>query len=277
MSQTLDEIQRRLKSIHALGEIVSAMRALAAMRNQEAQERIAGTRAYVDNLRIALTRGSDYLGRLQDYAPRTHRRRALLVFCAEFGFAGGFTRRIIESVAADPRDILWVVGRRGIYACVEQKLKVDWSAPMATQAGAILDTVQHIAGELHRHYSTEALGSLDVLFARREGLGFAIERRSLLPIELPPRGARATYPPVLNQPAEDLIGPLVEEYLFAEIVHAATESFYSENTARLMTMDAARHNIDEKLEVLATDERRVRQEETTTELLDVMTGVAAAS
>ncbi len=279
MTQTLDEIQQRLQSIKGLGEIVSAMRALAAMRNQEAQSRIAGARAYAEILRHALLRALDLVPGRDDRATNLpeSQPRALLAFCAEYGFAGGFTRRIVETIAKSPRDLLWIVGRRGVLLCEEEKLPVDWSAPMATQADAILDTVQRVAGELHRRYSTKTLGPFDLVYARREGLGFTLERQSLLPIApIAAPGDHGAYPPLLNEPPEALIAALIEEYLFAAITHAACESFFSENTARLMTMDAARHNIDEKFESLTTEERRVRQEETTTELFDVMTGVEAA-
>ncbi len=280
MSQTLEEIQQRLKSIRGLGEIVSAMRAMAAMRNQDAQNRLAGARAYADILHHALIMVLDLVPGKDDRAtnPPEGESRALLAFCAEYGFAGGFTRRIVEAIATSPHDLLWVVGRRGVLLCEEEKLRIDWSAPMATQAEAILDTVQRIAGELHRRYSTQTLGHLDLIFARREGLGFTLERQSLLPIApMPTARHNRAYPPLFNEKPETLIASLVEEYLFAEILHAAVESFFSENTARLMTMEAAHHNIDEKFAALTMEERRVRQEETTIELFDVMTGVAAAA
>ncbi len=278
MTQTVEELHQRLQSIRDLGEIVGAMRALAAMRNQQAQSRLAGTRAYAENLHRALACALDLMPSGDDRAlSLPDQPRTLLAFCAEYGFSGGFTRRIVETAAASPHDLLWVVGRRGVLLCEEEKLPVDWSAPMAAQAGAIVDKVQRIAEELHRRYSAKKIGRLDVIYARRDGLGFTIERRSLLPIASPDVGDRQAYPPLLNEAPERLIAPLVEEYLFAEIVHAASESFFSENTARLMTMDSARRNIDEKLESLGTEERRVRQDETTTELFDVMTGVAAAA
>lgn len=279
MTQTLEEIQQRLHSIKGLGDIVSAMRALAAMRNQQAQNRLAGTRAYAKILHDALLRALDLVPAADRSDPALSDKQpcALLAFCAEYGFAGGFTRRIVETIATSPHDLLWIVGRRGALLCEEEKLAVDWSAPMATQAEAIIDTVQRIAGELHRRYSTGVLGRLDVIFARREGLGFVVEQRSLLPIAIAPHRNDRRYSPLLNEPPETLIALLIEEYLFAEITHAASESFFSENTARLMTMEAAHRNIDEKLEALGTEERRVRQEETTTELFDVMTGVAAAA
>ena len=60
-------------------------------------------------------------------------------------------------------------------------------------------------------------------------------------------------------------------------MHGAMESFASENGARLATMEAARANIDKKLDDLAQDERQRRQDEITTELLDIVTGAEAVA
>jgi len=53
------------------------------------------------------------------------------------------------------------------------------------------------------------------------------------------------------------------------------ESFASENAARLHAMESARHHIDDKLRALHDDANRLRQDEITSELLDVITGAEA--
>lgn len=65
---------------------------------------------------------------------------------------------------------------------------------------------------------------------------------------------------------------LVAEYVFAELAFAALESFASENAARLRAMEAARLNIDEKVDALSGQERLLRQEEITAEVQDVVAG-----
>ena len=69
----------------------------------------------------------------------------------------------------------------------------------------------------------------------------------------------------------------MDEYLFAEIAHSLMESFASENSARLAAMDSASRNIDDKLEVLERDARVAWQEETTSDMLDVVTGAEAVN
>ncbi len=70
-------------------------------------------------------------------------------------------------------------------------------------------------------------------------------------------------------------GRLIEEWLFIELYRALAESLASKNGARLRAMDEAIHNIDETIEALTLQHRLSRQEEITSELLDVVGGVEA--
>jgi F-type H+-transporting ATPase subunit gamma len=72
-----------------------------------------------------------------------------------------------------------------------------------------------------------------------------------------------------------LLDGLIAELLFAQLAHAATESFASENAARLASMESAADNVTGKLDDLRRIERELRQEEITTELLDIVTGAEA--
>ena len=83
-------------------------------------------------------------------------------------------------------------------------------------------------------------------------------------------------PPLANLEPRRLVEQLVGEYVFAELALAGLESFAAENAARLQTMEAARLNIDQKLEELTGQERLLRQEQITAEVQDVTAGALAA-
>ena len=83
-------------------------------------------------------------------------------------------------------------------------------------------------------------------------------------------------PPLTNLAPRLLIGQLLGEYVFAQLAQAAMESFASENGARLAAMQSAREKLDEQLTELQSLERRLRQEQITDELLEIVTGASAA-
>ncbi len=82
-------------------------------------------------------------------------------------------------------------------------------------------------------------------------------------------------PPLHHLAAQPLLEALAGEFVLAELTRMAMESLAAENAARLYAMSAARDNVERKLAQLHQDEHRARQEEVTTELLDVVTGAEA--
>ena len=83
--------------------------------------------------------------------------------------------------------------------------------------------------------------------------------------------------PAYTMDGEAVFGALVRQHLFIALFHAGAESAASEHSTRLMAMQAAERNIEERLEDMNTDYRRLRQDSITAELLDVVAGFEALS
>src|SRR5699024_3982401 len=93
--------------------------------------------------------------------------------------------------------------------------------------------------------------------------------------ELARRPWRSRSLPHTRLPPERLLAALIRSYLFAEIFRAAAEALVTENAARLARMQQAEESVDEQLEELTAELRRARQDEITTELLDIIAGFEA--
>jgi len=100
----------------------------------------------------------------------------------------------------------------------------------------------------------------------------------VLPIDLSQwRGAELGWRsrPHLALPRLDLLHELVNEYTFISLFRAMTESLAGEHGMRLQSMEAAKSNIDDTLDELKLQSRIQRQNEITSELLDVVSGSEA--
>jgi F-type H+-transporting ATPase subunit gamma len=75
--------------------------------------------------------------------------------------------------------------------------------------------------------------------------------------------------PLTTLPPTVLLRHLAEEYVYAQLCEAATESFVAENEARVASMAAAKNNIEQMLGELQAQERQVRQEEITAEVVEL--------
>ncbi len=81
--------------------------------------------------------------------------------------------------------------------------------------------------------------------------------------------------PLYTLATGDLFNRLIRQYFFIVLFRAFIESMASENASRLMTMQKAEQNIEERLENLNAQFNHQRQKAITDELLDIIAGFEA--
>jgi F-type H+-transporting ATPase subunit gamma len=81
--------------------------------------------------------------------------------------------------------------------------------------------------------------------------------------------------PSFTMERDALFASLLRQYFFAALFRACAESQASEHARRLASMQAADKNLDERVESVTPQFRRVRQTAITSELLDVVSGFEA--
>jgi F-type H+-transporting ATPase subunit gamma len=293
----LAEIERHAASMEELQRIVGAMRAIASMRMQEAVRTLASVREYGSALAEAIhdaldiagaevpLGGSDGSRRMDASHPSTRAstrgpfRRAIVLFASEHGFVGGFNQRLIEALEPDllVTDALLIVGSRGAAFAAERGHEPTWTHAHATRLAGIPETIRLLEEALLPRIARAEIVRAEVVFSRRRANGeLGIERQRLFPIELAAaRGPRHRLAPLHDLPVPELLEGLTAEYMLAKLTEAATEALAAENAARFAAMESARDNVGRKLETLRLDVSRARQEEVTTELLDLVTGEQA--
>lgn len=275
----LAEIETQIAGISELLDIVGAMRSLASMRVQEAHRALPAIRRYAETMAAAI--GSALLlmpePKLEGGAARG--RRAFILCTAEHGFVGGFNARLLDAAerVLDFGDTLLVLGSRGAALARERRWTTAWARSMATRPGGVPETIRPLTEELYPLIARGHITRVDVLFARhRQGGGSIIERRQLLPLDLASFALKQPrLPPLHNLAPDVLFEKLVADYVFASLTDAAVESLAAENAARFAAMGSAHDNVSKKLEELRQDARQARQDEITTELLDLVTGAEA--
>ncbi len=275
----LAEIEAHVASMGELLDIVGAMRSLASMRVQEAHRSLPGVARYAETMAAAI--GAALL-LLPEGAPAVRSapgRRALVLCTAEHGFVGAFNQRILDAADAvlHPGDALFLLGSRGVALAQERGRPFVWAHPMATRPASVPETIRRLTAQLYRAVADGEVTGVEVIFARhRQGSPLAIERRRLFPLDLAAFAlTRPRLPPLHNLPAAALLEKLIADYVFALLTEAALESLASENAARVAAMASAHDNVSQKLDQLRQDARQARQDEITTELLDLVTGAEA--
>ena len=278
MAERLCDLVAQIESVGQLEAVVTAMRGIAASRAQQARSVLAGIEAYAEVISDAIGQALALMPVDGPPAPSRRQGRGLILFCAEQGFAGAFSERVLDTVTGDLEGAaVFLVGTRGAAVAEERGIRPAWRAPMATQMAAIESFANSLADALYERIAGGIVANVDVVFSRpHAGHGIEVDRHSLLPVDLS-RFAR----PVQNQPPRTTLAPwvllerLASEYVYAQLLEAATHAFAAENEARMMAMAAAKDNIASKRAGLSQREHQLRQEEITTEIIELAAGAEA--
>lgn len=278
MTDGLADIRARIDGIRQLHSVVNAMRGIAGARVQQARNQLAAVDSYSET--IAASIGQALMLRPEGGHTGTSSAggMALVLFCAEQGFAGAFSERVIASAGADVQNaVLFLVGTRGATIAAEQNVTSAWAGAMPPQSNGIPKLADLIGVALYSRLAAGEIARLDAIFSQFvPGQGVQIQRRRLFPLDLSvfPRHAHANAPLVNLHPAALLSG-LVADYVHAQLCNAALHAFAAENQARMESMAAARSQIERQLDSLNGTERQMRQESITTEIIELAAGETA--
>lgn len=275
--EPLARLQGRIDSLHGLQDLLSAIKAMAATRVQLAQTALQSVTSYTEVIEHAISEAAAMQQPARHEKPSTAVPNAsvLVILCSEHGFCGAFNRLLLERARGDlgRADMVAIVGQRGAALAGSHGITPAWTLPMATQIDAVLSTARGVAAKL------EDQETVRVAFAKYHGgTSFEVEVRQVLPPRpelFKPRWEETA--PLHHLRPQRLIHTLINELLLAELLLALTNSFASENAARLQIMQAANHNIEDKLAHLTQTSRRLRQEAITSEILEIVTGSEAVA
>lgn len=269
---------KRLQNIEQLHSVVTAIRSIAAGRVQQARAILQGVDSYARIIDEAI--GTALALRTHFDEPSANAgnaRPGVILFCAEQGFVGTYNERVFDEAgpALEDNDI-FLIGSRGLITANDRALKPLWHRAAPVHAGTIGKTVSALTDALFGHIETTRLTHVSVV-APAAHRGNELERYSLIPLDYS-RFSRPSSagPPLTNLLPEALMERLVMEYVYADLFAAAARNFIAENESRMIKMTSAKANVEKRLAELTLEDRRIRQEDTTAEVIELSAGAGAS-
>lgn len=263
------DLSARIDGIRQLGSVVRAMTGIAGARARTARAQIAAVDDYAATLDAALSQG---LAGMPQEEPDLTARPALLVFCAEQGFVGGFSERVLDAVGAIPEGTdLFLIGNRGTAIAAARGTLPVWSAAMPSRSASLPKFADRVLGAVLADGDLRPVSVVHAIWNHGQA---AVERSALFPLP-PAKDAAPRAAPLTNLPAADLAAALALDQLHAGLTRAALHAFVAENEARMAAMSAASRQIEDELGVLEALARRERQEAITAEIIEIASGAMA--
>ncbi|MCB2109675.1 MAG: F0F1 ATP synthase subunit gamma [Defluviimonas sp.] len=264
MTDRPEQVQRRMAGLDEIGQVVGALRAIAAA--QASATRGMGGAIATYSATIASALGTIVAAAGPAPAPRGP--GLLLVVGAAQGFSGAYPARIAEALRdlGDHGAGVVAVGRRTVAMLEDSGCALQWSADLPGHPAGVPALAGEIADRLIG-LSAAFPGPIRALLgAPRAERG--AELRRMFPPD-PDGSDTAAALPLTTMPLTDLMTGLLQEALFAAVALALMQGMAAEAEARVEAMARAQTNLRARRTEVEQSYLRARQEQMTTEVIEL--------
>jgi F-type H+-transporting ATPase subunit gamma len=262
------------------------MKMVSAAKLRRAQDRVIAARPYAALLRkvlgnVAAAAGADE--RVSAHPLLAHRPEAriqLVLLTADKGLAGAFNSNLIKESQRFIRDRavtveMELLGRKGRDFWRKQQSVTITGEHIGITAKPDYEEAAAIARKLMERFAAAEIDSVYLLYNEfKSVMSQKLTLKRVLPVEMPAQAGPVDY--IFEQPPAELVERLLPRYVEIEIYGALLESAAAEQAARMTAMESATSNAADMIESLTLYMNRVRQASITKEIIEVVSGAAAA-
>jgi F-type H+-transporting ATPase subunit gamma len=283
MPSTID-IRRRIRSTKNTLQITRALKMVSAAKLRRAQDRIFAARPYAAALREVL---SSIAARVEDIShPLLEKREAeqnviVVIVTADRGLCGAFNTNAIRAALNAIRDRGWQnvqvmpIGRRAMDFFKRRSMTVRHSAQFMQALS--LEQAKAIADMLAKDFTSGEVDAVYVVYNEfRSIISQVVRTEQLLPIprdfDQPANAVDYIYEP---GPVE-ILSELLPKHIEYQLYRILLESAAAEQGARMTAMESATKNASEMISHLTLTYNRIRQAAITKEIIEIVSGAAAA-
>ena len=277
----LRELRSRIKSIESTSRVTKALQMIAAAKMKKAQDKVLEGRAYSEKLNSIIA--NVYESNPEVFLTESEsvsEKSLILLVTPDRGLCGALVSNIlkeaskfIESLKEDNYEIR-VIGKKG--TSFVSKFNNEYESFKVSDMPTF-EEVSPITGNISKDINSDGFSKVFILYT--EFISTAVQKpkiKQLLPIELDMNDSERSNNEFLYEPNLDKVSKaLIPRYVETSIFNSILDSVASEHSARLVAMQNATDNANELKEDLTLDLNKARQQQVTSEILDIVGGALA--
>lgn len=282
---TIRQIRRRVRSVTSIAKVTKAMELVAGSKMRRSQTRALQARPYAEKMMQILGDLAKQRGEDEDQHPfltvRPAKNTLVLFLGPNRGLAGGLpssmNRRAASFALEQETPVSFVcVGKKGRDFIV--RTGTPLVAEFTMQDYPDLHDTLPVSQIVVEEYESGRAGRVFLLYPRFVNTAVQTPTiRQLLPIE-PQQILGATQGEIdfIYEPSpQGVLADLLPRYIEMTVYQSILETEASELSARMVAMRNATEAANEMIQTLTLVYNKVRQEQITKELLDIVGGVEA--
>jgi F-type H+-transporting ATPase subunit gamma len=280
------EIKSKIGSVKNTQKITSAMEMVAASKMRKAQDSMAASRPYAENMRNVI--GHIALGNLEYRHPYMEEREAkrvgYIVVSTDRGLCGGLNINLFKQVLADAGK-QQLAGAEVEFAVVGSKATSffnNMGAKVVSQISGLGDTpsLTDLVGSVKVMLNAYDNGEIDRLFIVYNKFVNTMTQKptidQLLPLPKSDDDAiKHRWDFIYEPDAQALLEQLLVRYTESQVYQGVVENLACEQAARMVAMKSATDNAGDLIDDLQLVYNKARQASITQELGEICAGAAA--
>ncbi|MGZ5213280.1 MAG: F0F1 ATP synthase subunit gamma [Actinomycetota bacterium] len=290
MGAQLRVVRRRIRSVQSTKKITRAMELIASSRIVKAQQRVEASRPYAVQLTAAMEDVARQTGSVAH--PLLEERESpakvgVLIVTSDRGLAGSYNANVLKIGEELLRDVgrrglepvVYVIGKKGVgyFRFRGVPLRGEWQGFSEVPPYA---KAEEVGRRLIADFADGEIDELRCAYTDfRSAFTLRATAKRFLPIapeEVRGTGVETVPAEYLFEPEpEEILNHLLPQYVITKVYAALLESAASENAARRRAMKAATDNAEDLIKLLSRQANRARQDEITTEILEIVGGAEA--
>jgi F-type H+-transporting ATPase subunit gamma len=283
---SLIDIRRRIRSVKNTQQITKAMKMVSAAKLRRAQDRVIAARPYGSLLKQVLANvaaavaGNEEVAANPLLASRAENRVLLVLVTADKGLAGAFNTNLVKGALRFIEERpgatveLELAGRKGRDFFRKRSTRITGEYLGLTTKPSFAEA-HTLADKAMRRFAEDEIDAVYLIYNEfRSVVSQKMTLARVLPVELPQQAGPTDY--IYEQPPAEMLEQLLPRYVEMEFYRALLESAASEHAARMTAMEAATSNAADMIDRLTLYMNRVRQASITKEIIEVVSGAAAA-
>ena len=280
------EIKSKIASVKNTQKITNAMEMVAASKMRKAQDSMAASRPYAENIRNVI--GHIALGNLEYRHPyleeREVKRVGYIVVSTDRGLCGGLNTNIFKRVLADAAQ--WQQKEADVeFALIGSKATSFFNsmgAKVSAQVSGLGDnpSITDLIGSVKVMLTAYDNGEIDKLFIVYNKFVNTMTQKPTIDQLLPlPKSddeeIQHRWDYIYEPDAQALLEQLLVRYVESQVYQGVVENLACEQAARMIAMKAATDNAGDLIDDLQLVYNKARQASITQELGEIVAGAAA--
>ena len=276
----LRELRSRIKSIESTSRVTKALQMIAAAKMKKAQDKVLDGRSYSEKLNAII--GNVYQSNPEIFSLSSEdgsSKNLVLLVTPDRGLCGALVSNVLKEASKfidsiDTDYEIRVIGKKGtsFISKIVDKYESFKVSDMPT-----FEEVSPITSSISNDIDIDGFTKVYIIYT--EFISTAVQKpkiKQLLPVEIDFNSNEKVNNEFLYEPDIDKVSQaLIPRYIETSIFNSILDSVASEHSARLVAMQNATENANELKQDLTLDLNKARQQQVTSEILDIVGGALA--